>query len=251
MPGIFRSAIRRSYGYIRIRSSAERPSGATSTSYSARASVLESRSRMLASSSTTSTRGRALPPPGRGLSSQAPMSRLRKRHWRPTRTAGILPALIRRYTVRRLTCRYARTSSVVRKVSSIMLIRDRQFHGEDGASVRMIGSRDPAAMLLDDSVRQREAQSDPLPNVLRREERLEDAWKRAIAESRAVIPQRHGRPPFFRPIRRRDFDTPRPVGRANRLLCIQHDVEKHLVKEEWVCLDAWQLLIIVSHDFDP
>src|SRR3982751_6289221 len=60
IPGIFKSAISRSYGYMRIRSSAERPSGATSTSYSANASVLASRSRMLASSSTTRTRGRTL-----------------------------------------------------------------------------------------------------------------------------------------------------------------------------------------------
>ena len=44
---------------IRSRSSAVRPSGARSTSYSASASVFDSRSRMLASSSTTRTRGRA------------------------------------------------------------------------------------------------------------------------------------------------------------------------------------------------
>ena len=91
---------------------------------------------MLASSSTTRTRGRVAPlawrtgadaagagrdpPRGRWLSSQASMSRLRNRHWRPTRTAGILPALISRYTVRRLTWRYSRTSSVVRNVSSII-----------------------------------------------------------------------------------------------------------------------------------
>ena len=48
------------------RSSAERPSGATSTSYSASASVFDSRSRMLASSSTTRTRGRAVAGAGRG-----------------------------------------------------------------------------------------------------------------------------------------------------------------------------------------
>src|SRR5215471_7757138 len=65
IPGIFRSAMSRSYGYMRIRSSAERPSGATSTSYSASASVFDSRSRMLASSSTTSTRGRVEPVAGR------------------------------------------------------------------------------------------------------------------------------------------------------------------------------------------
>ena len=35
-----------------------------------------------------------LPPRGRWLSSHASMSRLRKRHCRPTRTAGILPALM-------------------------------------------------------------------------------------------------------------------------------------------------------------
>ena len=48
-------------------------------------------------------------PPGlragaaRWLSSHASISRFRNRHCRPTRTAGIFPALISRYTVRRLT----------------------------------------------------------------------------------------------------------------------------------------------------
>ena len=43
---------------------------------------------------TGATRGAPLR--GRWLSSQASMSRLRNRHCRPTRTAGILPALISR-----------------------------------------------------------------------------------------------------------------------------------------------------------
>ena len=73
-----------------------------------------------------------LAPRGRWLSSHASMSRLRKRHWRPTRTAGIFPALISRYTVRRLTWRYSRTSSVVRNVSSIM--RQRPGDGAIGNS---------------------------------------------------------------------------------------------------------------------
>src|SRR6185295_5576044 len=151
-----------------MRSRADRPSGATSTSYSASANVLARRSRMLASSSTTSTRGRVVPvagragvagagrepPRGRWLSSHASMSRLRNRHCRPTRTAGIFPALISRYTVRRLTWRYSRTSSVVRNVSSIIRQgpgdRDRQFDGEHGATVRMVGGDDLAAVLLHD-----------------------------------------------------------------------------------------------------
>src|ERR1700704_1672360 len=172
IPGILRSAISRSYGYTRMRSSAERPSGATSTSYSASASVFASRSRMLASSSTTRTRGLVVPLAGRAgagaaaerepprrrwLSSQASMSRLRKRHWRPTRTAGILPALISRYTVRRLTWRYSRTSSVVRNVSSIMRQRPdrrrgRQFYGEHGAPFGVVGGDYLAAVFLDDAV---------------------------------------------------------------------------------------------------
>src|SRR6059058_3905555 len=179
MPGILRSAISRSYGYSRIRSSAERPSGATSTSYSASARVFASRSRMLASSSTTRTRGRALPgvagragagvagrepPRGRWLSSQASMSRLRNRHWRPTRTAGILPALINRYTVRRLTWRYSRTSSVVRNVSSIidscpphsLQELHRQFNGEQGTALGVVGGDNLPAVILDDPVRDRQ-----------------------------------------------------------------------------------------------
>ena len=50
---------------MRSRSSAVRPSGARSTSYSASASVFDSRSRMLASSSTTRTRGRRPTPSAR------------------------------------------------------------------------------------------------------------------------------------------------------------------------------------------
>src|SRR6187399_454330 len=96
--------------------------------------------------------------------------------------------------------------------------RDRQLHGEDGASLRMIGSRDPATMLLDDSIRQRKAQPDPLPHVLRRVERLEDARKRVITQARAVVPERHDRPAFFWPVLRRDLNTSRAVGRPNRLL---------------------------------
>src|SRR5712671_5441421 len=178
-----------------MRSSAERPSGATSTSYSASASVLASRSRMLASSSTTSTRGRPLPagvvragavgagrappPRGRWLSSQASMSRLRNRHWRPTRTAGIFPALIRRYTVRRLTCRYSRTTSVVRNVSSIMRQRPdwrrgRQFDGEHRAAFGVIGGNDLAAVLLHDAVGDGQAKTSAFSNFLRRIEGFKD-----------------------------------------------------------------------------
>src|SRR5882757_4545016 len=183
-----------------MRSSAERPSGATSTSYSASASVFASRSRMLASSSTTRTRGRALPalagrdgaagagrappPRGRWLSSQASMSRLRNRHWRPTRTAGILPALISRYTVRRLTWRYSRTSSVVRNVSSIMLRvlgrLDRQFYGEHGAALRVIGGDDLAAVLLHNAVCDGQSEARTLTHFLRRVERFEDARQRVL-----------------------------------------------------------------------
>src|SRR5262245_62107808 len=155
---------------------------------------------MLASSSTTRTRGRAVPGPGRTgaaadaaagrppprgrwLSSQASISRLRNRHCRPTRTAGIFPALIRRYTVRRLTWRYSSTSSVVRNVSSIMRQRPvgglrRQLDGEYRPPVRMIGGDDLAAVLLDDAVRDREPEPRPLADFLRRIERLEDARQR-------------------------------------------------------------------------
>src|SRR3954466_14083817 len=151
------------------------PSGATSTSYSLfSVRVFSSSSRMLASSSTTRTRRRTLPAAGRGaadaagapwrvpprgrwLWSHASISRLRNRHCRPTRTAGILPALISRYTVRRLTWRYSRTSSVVRKVSSIidqcpLHGLHRQFNGEHGAAVGMVGGDDLPAVILDDAV---------------------------------------------------------------------------------------------------
>ena len=96
-----------------MRSSAERPSGATSTSYSASASVFDEQiadARLVVDDEHARARGAArggragavaggagrAPPRGRWLSSQASMSRLRNRHWRPTRTAGILPALISR-----------------------------------------------------------------------------------------------------------------------------------------------------------
>src|SRR5437773_10695763 len=151
---------------------AVRPSGATSPSYSASASVFARRSRRLASPSTTSRGGRVVPvagrtgaagaagrepPRGRWLSSHASMSRLRNRHCRPTRTAGIFPALISRYTVRRLTWRYSRTSSVVRNVSSIMRQRPdrrrgRQFDGEHGTPFGVVGGDDLAAVLLHDAV---------------------------------------------------------------------------------------------------
>src|SRR5712671_5926596 len=196
-----------------MRSSAERPSGATSTSYSASASVLASRSRMLASSSTTSTRGRPLPagvvragavgagrappPRGRWLSSQASMSRLRKRHCRPTRTAGIFPALISRYTVRRLTWRYSRTSSVVRNVSSIIdscpalhFLQGLhwQFDGEHGAAPGIVGGDNLPAVILDDPVRNGQAQPGAFADLFRRVERLENVRQHLGREAAPRVP---------------------------------------------------------------
>ena len=171
---------------------------------------------MLASSSTTSTRGRvaplawrtgavaagaggAPPPRGRWLSSQASMSRLRNRHWRPTRTAGILPALISRYTVRRLTWRYSRTSSVVRNVSSIM--RQRPGDGAIGNSTvntappsAMIGGDDLAAMLLHDAVRDGQAEAGAFADFLGRVERLENARQRVLGNADAGIANRRDNP---------------------------------------------------------
>src|SRR6185295_16644170 len=148
---------------------------------------------MLASSSTTRTRGRAVPvagragagaagraappPRGRWLSSQASMSRFRKRHWRPTRTAGILPALISRYTVRRLTWRYSRTSSVVRNVSSIIdpcptlyFLQGLhwQFDGEHGAAPGIVGGDNLPAVVLDNPVRDGQAQPGAFADLFRR-----------------------------------------------------------------------------------
>ncbi len=105
-------------------------------------------------------------------------------------------------------------------------------------------------MLLHDSISQRKTQPDTLPHVLRRIERLEDARKSVIAQARPVVPKRHNRPAFFAPVLRGNLNAPGRVGRSNRLLGIHHDVEKHLVKEERIGLNAWKLLVIVSHDFD-
>src|SRR6185295_913014 len=103
------------------------------------------------------------------------MSRLRNRHCRPTRTAGIFPALISRYTVRRLTCRYSRTSSVVRKVSSIMracsvVMRrfrtDWQLNRENSPTLRVVGGRKVASVLLNDAVRDGQPETRAFPDVL-------------------------------------------------------------------------------------
>src|SRR5258705_13677844 len=173
---------------------------------------------MLASSPTTSTGGRTgaagrgegagpcggegivaggrAAPRGRWLSSQASMSRLRKRHWRPTRTAGIFPALISRYTVRRLTWRYSRTSSVVRNVSSIMRQRpdrrrSRQFDGEHGAPIGVVGGDDLPAVFLDDAVGDGQSQARAFANFLRRIKRFENARQGALGNPHAGI--MHGR----------------------------------------------------------
>src|SRR5205085_3756419 len=151
------------------------------------------------SSSTTRTRGRVAPlgarggagaeerapPRSRWLPSHASMSRLRNRHWRPTRTAGILPALISRYTVRRLTWRYSRTSSVVRNVSSIIdrvqtperpeprqILHGihRELHAQHGAAVGMVGGDNLAAVILDDPVGDRQAEPGAFADLFRRVE---------------------------------------------------------------------------------
>ena len=201
--------------------------------------------------------GARAPPRGRWLSSQASMSRLRNRHCRPTRTAGILPALISRYTVRRLTWRYSRTSSVVRNVSSIMLQRPgdgatRQLDGEHGAALRMVRGDDLAAVLLHDAVGDAPARGRcpcRLPSSCRTARRCATACPR---ESR-----RRCRAPWRRSGRRtRDTNVAismRPPCRRSRrshapafITMFRND----LVQQQRVALHARQLLVIVSHDFD-
>src|SRR4029077_17449224 len=101
-----------------------------------------------------------------GRRAHAAFARVGTRHGRPTRTAGILPALISRYTVRRLTWRYSRTSSVVRNVSSIidwcppvafLTGLHRQFDGKHGAASWVVGGDNLSAVVLDDPVRDRQA----------------------------------------------------------------------------------------------
>src|SRR5262245_29069875 len=115
------------------------------------------------------------------------MSRFRKRHCRPTRTAGILPALIRRYTVRRLTRRYSSTCSVVRNVSSVMIAvpscQEGQIHGHDRSAGGVIRRGDDAAVILDDAIGDGHAEAGPLADVLRRVERLEDTRERFVANT--------------------------------------------------------------------
>src|SRR5438128_7178772 len=126
------------------------------------------------------------------------MSRLRNRHCRPTRTAGIFPALISRYTVRRFTWRYSRTSSVVRNVSSIMHGRpghpDRQLDGEHGATVRMVGGDDLTAVFLHDAVRDGQSEPGALADFLGGVERLEDARQRVLGNTDAGVAHRRDDP---------------------------------------------------------
>src|SRR5262249_46920160 len=128
------------------------------------------------------------------------MSRLRNRHWRPTRTAGILPALIRRYTARRLTCRYSRTSSVVRNVSSITsasLLRGshgRQLDGEDRTTVAVVRRHNLAPVFLGDPVRDRQAQTGSLAHFLGRIERLEETREGVGRNPAAGVPHARDHP---------------------------------------------------------
>src|SRR5581483_9775015 len=139
------------------------------------------------------------------------MSRFRNRHWRPTRTAGIFPALIRRYTVRRLTWRYSRTSSVVRNVSSIMRSAPRRRHRwkldrEDRAALGVITSGNVTAVLLHDAVGDREPQPGAFADFLGRVKRLEQPAQRFVGNAGAGVA--HGCDDAAILRGRRDLDSP-------------------------------------------
>ena len=80
-----------------------------------------------------------------------------------------------------------------------MLVSDRQFHCEYRATIRVVVRGDPAPVLLDDSVGERESQPDSMADIPCCVEGLEDARKRIIAEPGSGIPHRRHSPSVFTP----------------------------------------------------
>src|SRR5439155_13828866 len=64
---------------------------------------------------------------------------------------------------------------------------DRQLHAEDRAVPRLAHERELAPMPFDDPVAEREAEPGPLPDRLRREERLEDPVADLGRDTRARV----------------------------------------------------------------
>ena len=112
------------------------------------------------------------------------MSRLRNRHWRPTRTAGNLAGLDQpvdraQVDLEVLQDFLGRQKRFVNHSSASSAAgRDRQLDREDGAAVRMVGGDDLPAVLLHDAVGDRQPQARALADLLGRVERLEDARQR-------------------------------------------------------------------------
>ena len=93
-------------------------------------------------------------------------------------------------------------------------------------------------------------ESRALADVLRRIERFEDARQRVRGNARAGVAHLGDDPIARGRHLGGHFETAGVAGRGNRVFGVHHHVQKYLVEQQRVALDARQMLVIVSHDFD-
>ena len=114
----------------------------------------------------------------------------------------------------------------------------------------MVRRADLAAMLLDDAVGDRQTEARSLADLLRRIERLENARQRVLGDSGPGVADGRDNAVAVLVEHRGDFDASGVARRRDRVFRVHHHVEEHLMKEQRIALDARQVLVIVSHDFD-
>jgi hypothetical protein len=114
----------------------------------------------------------------------------------------------------------------------------------------VIRGADVSPVFLHDAVRDRQPESGALADVLRRVERFEDARQ---CVRRDAVPVSRTWATIDRPRAATSVVTSRrpawPVA-AIGVFSVHHHVQEYLVKQQRVALDARQMFVIVSHDFD-
>ena len=126
----------------------------------------------------------------------------------------------------------------------------RQLDREDRPAVRVIRGGDVAAVFLHDAVNDRQPETRALPDFLRRVEGFENPRQRVLRDTIPGVAHRRDDAANRHVEGGRELDPSRTAFRGNRLLGVHHDVQKHLVQQQWIALHAGQFLVIVSHDFD-
>ena len=124
-----------------------------------------------------------------------------------------------------------------------------ELDGEHRAPVCVVGDRNLASMFLNDAIGDRESQPGPLSYVFCGVKRIEDSRQHIGRDPLSRIANPYDDGPPFRVERCADLDATSSVAR-HRMLCVDEDIQERLLQEQGVAVQTRQSGVIVSKHVD-